>query len=83
MVGNPDGEKPLVRSRHRWEDNIKWILKKQDGRCGLDSSGSGYRQVVGFCENGKKPVGSIKGGNFLTHSGTISFSRRTMLDGVS
>jgi hypothetical protein len=25
LVGNPAGEKTLVRSRNRWEDNIKWI----------------------------------------------------------
>jgi len=46
--------KPLIRSRHRWEANTKWILKKQDGRCGLDSPGSEYGQVMGFCENGIK-----------------------------
>jgi hypothetical protein len=23
LVGNPEGERPLGRSRHRWEDNIK------------------------------------------------------------
>jgi hypothetical protein len=28
LVGNLDGKKPLGRCRHRWEDNIKMILKK-------------------------------------------------------
>jgi hypothetical protein len=23
LVGNPEGKRPLGRSRHRWEDNIK------------------------------------------------------------
>jgi hypothetical protein len=25
-VGKPEGKRPLGRSRHRWEDNIKWML---------------------------------------------------------
>jgi hypothetical protein len=31
------------------------------GRCGLDSSGSGYVPVTGCCEHGNEPSGSIKG----------------------
>jgi hypothetical protein len=34
--------------------------------------------VAGFCEHGKEPLGSIKGGEF--HD---SFLRRTLLRGVS
>jgi hypothetical protein len=30
--------------------------------CELDSSVSGYGPVVGSCEQGNKPSGSIKGG---------------------
>jgi hypothetical protein len=26
LVGKPEGKKPLGRSRHRWEDNIKMDL---------------------------------------------------------
>ena len=26
LVGKPDGRRPLGRSRHRWEDNIKMDL---------------------------------------------------------
>jgi hypothetical protein len=29
-VGRSKGEGPLGRSEHRWEDNIKCILKKWD-----------------------------------------------------
>jgi hypothetical protein len=32
------------------------------GRCGLDSSVSGYRAVAGCCERGDEPMGSIRGG---------------------
>jgi len=27
LVGKPDGKRPLGRSRHRWEDNIKMDLQ--------------------------------------------------------
>jgi hypothetical protein len=27
LVGNPEGKRPLGRSRHRWEDNIKMDLQ--------------------------------------------------------
>jgi hypothetical protein len=36
------------------------------GKSVLDSSGSGYVSVAGSCEDGNKPSGSIKGGNFFT-----------------
>jgi len=32
---------------------------------GLDRAGSGYGQVAGTCECGKKPLGSMKCGEFL------------------
>jgi hypothetical protein len=28
LVGNPEGERPLGRSRHRWVDNIKMDLRE-------------------------------------------------------
>jgi hypothetical protein len=28
LVETPAGKRPLGRPRHRWEDDIKWILKK-------------------------------------------------------
>ena len=27
LVGKPEGKRPLVRSRRRWEDNIKMDLR--------------------------------------------------------
>lgn len=44
---------------------LKWILGKWDRVCGLDSSGSGYGPVAGFCEHGDGPCGFIKGGDIL------------------
>jgi hypothetical protein len=37
----------------------------------------------GSCEHGNEPLGSIKAGNFFTNCVTVSFSRRTVLFGVS
>jgi hypothetical protein len=28
LVGKPEGKRPLGKSRHSWEDNIKWIFRK-------------------------------------------------------
>jgi hypothetical protein len=41
-VGKPEGKKPLVRPRRRWEDGIKTDLRETGwGGCGVDSPGSG------------------------------------------
>jgi hypothetical protein len=65
-VGKPEGKRPVARPRPRWENNIRWILRKQVGSCGLDASGSGYGPVEGSGERGNEPPGSIKGGKFLS-----------------
>jgi hypothetical protein len=39
--------------------------------------------VVGCCEHGSEPSGSIKGGEFLTNLVSISLSRRTPPHGLS
>ena len=31
LVGEPEGKRPLGRSAHRWEDNIRRIFRKWDG----------------------------------------------------
>jgi hypothetical protein len=36
LVGKPDGNRTLRRTRHRWEDNIKMDLKEIRWGCGLD-----------------------------------------------
>jgi hypothetical protein len=30
LVGKPEGKRPLGRPRHRWEDILRWILRKRD-----------------------------------------------------
>jgi hypothetical protein len=42
MVGKAEELRPLGRIRYRWEDNIKEVRWKMEGR-GLDSSSSGRR----------------------------------------
>ena len=49
LVGKPEGKRALRRCGHRWEDNIKCILRKWDEWCGLDRAGSGEGQVAGTC----------------------------------
>jgi hypothetical protein len=39
--------------------------------------------MVGSCEHGNEPSGSIKAGNFLTIGVTVSFSRRTLLHRIN
>ena len=34
LVGQLEGERPLGRPRHRWEDNIKMDLQEVGGACG-------------------------------------------------
>jgi hypothetical protein len=41
LVGRPEGNRPLGRSRHRWEDNIKMDLREMDQWGELDLAGSG------------------------------------------
>jgi hypothetical protein len=35
LVGKPEGKRPLGRTRHRWEDNIK-IYLQEEGCGGMD-----------------------------------------------
>ena len=41
LVGKPGGRKPLGRSRHRWEGNIKIGLREVECGHGLDRFRSG------------------------------------------
>jgi hypothetical protein len=34
LVGKPEGKRPLVIPRRRWEDNIKMDLQEVGGGCG-------------------------------------------------
>jgi hypothetical protein len=48
------------------------------GRCRLDLSSSGQKNVTGTYEQGNDILVLYNPGNFLSNSGIISFSRRTL-----
>ena len=58
--------------------HIKMYLKNRLDKRGMDLSGSGQGKEAGCCDQGNEPSFSIKCGNLFT-----SFSRRTLLHGVS
>jgi hypothetical protein len=45
--------------------------------------GTHWGPVADSCEQSNGPSGSIKGGEYLDYVRTISFSRRTLVHGVS
>jgi len=59
---------------------LRWTFRRWDG---LDRSGSGQGQMLCSCKRGNKPSGLQKAGNYLTGWDPASFSRRTLLHGVS
>jgi hypothetical protein len=58
VLGNVTGRDRFEQVGVDWKIILKRIFKIGWG--GLDSSGSGWGQVVGFCGNGNEPSGSIK-----------------------
>jgi hypothetical protein len=60
FVRKPEEKIPLLKSRRRWDDNIKIYLKIVCV-CGLGSADSGKGTVVFYPEQGKEPLGPIKG----------------------
>jgi len=66
LVGKAEGNRPLVRPKLRWEDNIKMDLQKV-GCSGVDwieltQDRDRWRALV---KCGNEPAGSIKCGEFL------------------
>jgi hypothetical protein len=83
LVEKPEGKRPLGRPRCKWEDNIKMDLQEVGRGRGdwmeLAQDRVRWRALGGYSEG---LSGSINAGNFLT-SLLVSFSRRTVLHGVS
>jgi hypothetical protein len=66
LVGKPEGKRPLVRHRHKRENNIEMNL--QEVACeGMNwiYLAKDRRQVASFCKYGKEFSGSIKCEEFL------------------
>jgi hypothetical protein len=83
-MGKPEGKRPLGRPKHSWEDNIKMDL--QEVGCGdmdwieLAQDTDRWRALVNAAMNLRVAQNA---GTFLTGCKPVSFSRRTVLHGVS
>jgi hypothetical protein len=59
LEGKPEGKKPLVRPRHRWEDNIKKDLQEVGGGRGdwmeLAQYRDRWRALVGTVRDFRVP----------------------------
>jgi hypothetical protein len=63
-IGKPDGKRPLLRPRRRYEDNIRMDLVKRDGRMWTGFVWFRTGTMTGCCEHDNEPLGSAKGGYF-------------------
>jgi len=83
-VGKPEGKRPLGRPRRRWEDNIKMDLQEVGGGCEywmeLVENRDRWWALVSTVMNLRVP--KMRGISWLA-AGPVSFSRRTLLHGVS
>jgi len=84
LVGKPEGKRPLGRPRRRWEDNIKMELQEVGGCWGdwmeLAQDRDRWQALVSTVRNIRVP--KIRGISWLAAE-SVSFSRRTLLHGVS
>jgi hypothetical protein len=82
LVGKPEGKRPLGRHRRRWDDNSRMDL--QEVRCGgtdwIGLAQDRWRAIANVVMNFRVPYNA---GNFLNSRKPVSFSRRTLLHGVS
>jgi len=84
LVGKPEGRRPLGRPRRSWDYNIKMDLKEVG--CGvldwieLAQNRDRLQALVYAVMNLRVPQNA---GSFLTSCKPVSFSRSTLLRGVS
>ena len=84
LVAKSEGKRPLGRPMSKWEDNIKKDLQKVGCGCmdwiELAQDRDRWRVLVNEVMNFRV---AYNAGNFLTSLKPVSFSRRTLLPGVS
>ena len=84
LVGKPEGKRPMGRPRRRWEDNIKMDNQEGEGGCGdwmeLAQDRDRWRALMSTVMNLRVP--KMRGISWLAAE-PVSFSRRTLLHGVS
>jgi hypothetical protein len=84
LLGKSEGKRPLGRPRHRWEDNIKMDLQEVgcESMDWIDQAEDRDKwwALVDTVMNLRVPQNV---GHFLTILELVSFSRRTLLHGVS
>ena len=83
-MGKPEGKRPLGRPRHKWEDNIKMNLQE------VGCEGMGWIYVAQHWDRWRTLVSAVmnlwvpqNAGKLLTSCEPVSFSRRTVLRGLS
>jgi hypothetical protein len=60
VLGKPEGKRPVGRSRHRWEDNIRMDLQEVGG------GGGDWMELAQDRGRWRALVSMVKNGNFLT-----------------
>jgi hypothetical protein len=75
LVGNPERKRQLARPRHRWMDDINWILEGEDGVVCIGFIWLRFETSRDYCESGNKPLGSIKYFQFLEWLGSWATSQ--------
>ena len=84
LVGKPEGRRQLGKPRRRWEDNIMMDLRVVECGCvgwmELAQDRDRWRALLSAVMNLRVPQNA---GNFLASCRSVSFSRRTLLHGVS
>jgi hypothetical protein len=84
LVGKLEGKRQLGRTRRRWEDNIKMDLQEVGWSCGdwmeLAQDRDRWPALVNTVRNLRVP--KMRGISWLAAE-PVSFSRRTLLHGVS